>query len=409
MSQDENSMDIERDDAPKVNKQKLLEDLFGADSEEEQEEFKSEVPITSSNGNINNNNNNDDTNVDALFNDDGSLHSDEDEEPEAKLTTSTFTTNKKGAQRLTGEETQTTGVTHITSAPVPHMPENAKIHFVRIKPSIVGVQPSPYDPITYDGVDQQPELYVEEGFDKIRFKSESVIRWRWTPRGANDKSDTSLQTKQTNTRLVRWSDGSVHLFVGNMPFEVRDQQISDHRHMFVQQKGYIEMDQKLHSKFNFVPVAVAGKRKRAMLLDAKETKKRSSKLFTRLVNPEDFTQEQARKESLKKGGMKPPRRPSRGQEFNEDYLNDDSDNEGNVGAIKAQYRRVGDKDDEEAVERRILAAKETKARGAVLRNERKMEKDLAGFVVDDDEVSEGSFSDEDSDEDDYRRKKKQRR
>ncbi len=44
-----------------------------------------------------------------------------------------------------------------------------------------------------------------------------------------------------------------------------------------------------------------------------------------------------------------------------------------------------------------------------MRNERKMEKDLAGFVVDDDEVSEGSFSDEDSDEDNYRRKKKQRR
>lgn len=67
-------------------------------------------------------------------------------------------------------------------------------------------------------------------------------------------------------------------------------------------------------------------------------------MFTRLVNPEDFTQEQARKESLKKGGIKPSRRTSRGQEFNEDYLNDDSDNEGNVGAIKAQYRRVGDKD-----------------------------------------------------------------
>lgn len=69
----------------------------------------------------------------------------------------------------------------------------------------------------------------------------------------------------------------MHLFVGNTPFEVRDQQISDHRHVFVRQKGYIEMDQKLQRKMNFVPVAVAGKRKRAMLLDAKETKKRSSK------------------------------------------------------------------------------------------------------------------------------------
>jgi RNA polymerase-associated protein LEO1 len=403
-------MDIERDEAPVVNKQKLLEDLFGADSDDE-EEFKSEVPLKTSNGNINNKNNNnlEEPNVDALFNDNESLHSDEEEvETTTAITSHAFSTDKKGAQRLTGEESQTTGVTLISSQPVPHIPEDAKLNFVRIKPSIVGLQPAPYDSSTYDGVDQQPELYVEEGFDKIRFKSESVIRWRWSPRSGNDKTDTSLQTKQTNTRLVRWSDGSMHLFVGNTPFEVRDQQISDHRHVFVQQKGYIEMDQKLQRKLNFVPIAVAGKRKRAMLLDAKETKKRSSKLFTRLVNPEDFTQEQARKESLKKGGIK-QRRASRGQELNEDYLNDDSDNEGNVGAIKAQYRRVDSKDDEEAVERRILAAKENKARGAVLRNDRKIEKDLAGFVVDDEDESEGSFSDEDSDEDDYRRKKKQKR
>jgi len=138
----------------------------------------------------------------------------------------------------------------------------------------------------------------EEGFDKIRFKSESVIRWRWAPRSSSDKTDTSIHTvsyttstprltfsnvgltvtkKQTNARLVRWSDGSMHLFVGKTPYEVRDQPISDHRHMFVRQKGYIEMDKKLQRKMNFVPVAVAGKRKRTMVLDAKETKKRSSK------------------------------------------------------------------------------------------------------------------------------------
>lgn len=40
-----------------------------------------------------------------------------------------------------------------------------KIHFVRIKPSIVGVQNIPYDPSTYDGVDQQPELYVYVNID----------------------------------------------------------------------------------------------------------------------------------------------------------------------------------------------------------------------------------------------------
>jgi hypothetical protein len=35
-----------------------------------------------------------------------------------------------------------------------------QLNFVRIKPSIVGLQPAPYDSSTYDGVDQQPELYV---------------------------------------------------------------------------------------------------------------------------------------------------------------------------------------------------------------------------------------------------------
>jgi hypothetical protein len=106
-----------------------LEDLFGADSDDE-EEFKSEVPLKTSNGNINNKNNNnvEEPNVDALFNDNESLHSDEEEvETTTAITSHAFSTDKKGAQRLTGEESQTTGVTLISSQPVPHIPEDAKV------------------------------------------------------------------------------------------------------------------------------------------------------------------------------------------------------------------------------------------------------------------------------------------
>jgi len=104
-----------------------LEDLFGAESDEE-EEFKSDIQITTSHGSINKNNVIDESNVDALFNDDGSLHSDEEAEAgNLAETQAYFTTEKKGAQRLTGEETQSTGATFITSEPIPHIPENAKV------------------------------------------------------------------------------------------------------------------------------------------------------------------------------------------------------------------------------------------------------------------------------------------
>ena len=61
-------------------------------------------------------------------------------------------------------------------------------------------------------------------FNRLKLKVENTIRWREVLDEFGDKK------RESNTRLVRWSDGSLSLHLGSEIFDVYKQplQVSDH-------------------------------------------------------------------------------------------------------------------------------------------------------------------------------------
>eukprot|EP01119_Soliformovum_irregulare_P010784 TRINITY_DN265_c0_g3_i1.p1 TRINITY_DN265_c0_g3~~TRINITY_DN265_c0_g3_i1.p1 ORF type:complete len:460 (+),score=108.30 TRINITY_DN265_c0_g3_i1:38-1381(+) len=78
----------------------------------------------------------------------------------------------------------------------------------------------------------------KEDFEKEKspLEGKDVIRWR---QSLDDEGD--FGGKESNSRFVRWSDGSWTLHVGSEVFMMKQQPIeSDHYYMFARQKGFIQ-------------------------------------------------------------------------------------------------------------------------------------------------------------------------
>jgi len=116
--------------------------------------------------------------------------------------------------------------------------------------NILGIQPKPFDRDMFE---------ADEGLDnpetsKSKFNIESVIRWRWT------LDDNGRPTKESNTRLVRWSDGSAHLFIGSEVLEIKEQDLnSDQFYVYSQQDKFIECERKINSKLSIIPTNIRSK------------------------------------------------------------------------------------------------------------------------------------------------------
>ena len=59
----------------------------------------------------------------------------------------------------------------------------------------------PFDPDTYEDENPKNEALDEEGKTRVRLKVENTIRWRYE----KDKDDNLI--KQSNSKLIKWSDG----------------------------------------------------------------------------------------------------------------------------------------------------------------------------------------------------------
>ena len=88
-----------------------------------------------------------------------------------------------------------------------------EFHFVKL-PNFLSVEPRPYDPETYEDELEEEETLDEEGRARLKLKVENTIRWRT----AFDKEGNAF--KESNARMVKWSDGSLSLHLGSEIFDV---------------------------------------------------------------------------------------------------------------------------------------------------------------------------------------------
>ncbi|KAJ7050515.1 Leo1-like protein-domain-containing protein [Mycena amicta] len=86
-------------------------------------------------------------------------------------------------------------------------------------PNFVKVDSKPFHPDTYIGPEhedeeaQQAETLREKSMT-IKLKVENTLRWRWS----KDAEDQDV--KQSNSRIIRWSDGSLSLRLGKELFDI---------------------------------------------------------------------------------------------------------------------------------------------------------------------------------------------
>ncbi|KII85836.1 hypothetical protein PLICRDRAFT_31416 [Plicaturopsis crispa FD-325 SS-3] len=92
-------------------------------------------------------------------------------------------------------------------------------HWVIRMPNYVTVDSKPYHPDTYMGPEQDDDESIQaetlrEKSNVIKLKVENTVRWRWV------KDKSGRDQKQSNSRVIRWSDGSLSLRLGKELFDI---------------------------------------------------------------------------------------------------------------------------------------------------------------------------------------------
>ncbi|KAG8220888.1 Leo1-like protein-domain-containing protein [Butyriboletus roseoflavus] len=105
----------------------------------------------------------------------------------------------------------------IPNIPIPRTSDGD--HWVIRVPNFVKVDSKPFHPDTYVGPEQDeedshPNESMREKTMSIKLKVENTVRWRWI------KDEFGQDRRQSNSRIVRWSDGSLSLRLGKELFDI---------------------------------------------------------------------------------------------------------------------------------------------------------------------------------------------
>lgn len=227
-----------------------------------------------------------------------------------------------------------------------------ELHFVKL-PNFLSVEPRPFDPDTYeDDLLEKSETLDEEGQARVRLKVENTIRWRY------EKDSEGNMVKQSNAKIVKWSDGSLSLYLGNEIFDVyKTLMQGDHNHLFVRQGNVLHGQTIFKTKLAFRPHSTDSMthRKMTMSLVDRGSKTKKVKILTEIKrNPEGNRNELMKKEeeklkaaSRRQNQQRRMREKSHSKGLSANYLEDkyntdDDDDEDNgavsLSAIKNKFK-----------------------------------------------------------------------
>merc|ERR1711994_472251 len=101
---------------------------------------------------------------------------------------------------------------------------------------------------TYEDEIEDEDNPDEEGRERLKLKVENTIRWR------QSFDSEGKAFKESNARIVRWSDGSMSLHLGNEIFDIHKQPLAgDHNHMFIRQGTGLQGQAIFRNKLSFRP------------------------------------------------------------------------------------------------------------------------------------------------------------
>nr|CAG8479196.1 14871_t:CDS:2 [Entrophospora candida] len=117
-----------------------------------------------------------------------------------------------------------------------------------------------FDPKTYYGEN-------ESNYCKgVRFATASSIRWRYNKRKREDGENEIIE-KETNTKLVKWSDGSKTLHIGKESYSLNSYELGRPRYIAIAHKETKALEQKARKSSNALKINRTRKRKYHKLCD----------------------------------------------------------------------------------------------------------------------------------------------
>lgn len=122
-----------------------------------------------------------------------------------------------------------------------------ELHFVKL-PNFLSIDCRPFDAETYEDEIEDEDCLDEEGRARLKLKVENTIRWR------QSFDDQGKSVKESNARMVKWSDGSYSLHLGNEIFDVHKQPLQgDFNHLFIRQGTGLQGQAVFRTKLSFRP------------------------------------------------------------------------------------------------------------------------------------------------------------
>ncbi|XP_060517349.1 another transcription unit protein [Cylas formicarius] len=219
------------------------------------------------------------------------------------------------------------------------------INFVKL-PNFLSVETRPFDPETYEDEIDEEETLDEEGRARLKLKVENTVRWREV---VDKEGDVK---KESNAKIVRWSDGSYSLHLGSEIFDVYRQPLQgDHNHLFIRQGTGLQGQAVFRTKLSFRPHSTESFTHRKMTLSLADRSQKTSgiKILSQVgVDPDHDKAIRLKKEEEKlrqtvkpKTQRKKSDSASRSQAARDTYREEEgSDDEGaiSISAIKNKYK-----------------------------------------------------------------------
>ncbi|CAK9298982.1 unnamed protein product [Gordionus sp. m RMFG-2023] len=133
---------------------------------------------------------------------------------------------------------------------------NNEMYFVKL-PNFLSVEPKPFNAPTFEdevsGFLAAPE--DEDNKTRLKLRVENTVRWRYANQNENDVNDFRTNSdKESNAKIIKWSDGSMSLQLGSEFFDIYKTQITnDFNHLFVRQGTGLQGQAIFKEKLSFRP------------------------------------------------------------------------------------------------------------------------------------------------------------
>ncbi|XP_006168804.1 RNA polymerase-associated protein LEO1-like [Tupaia chinensis] len=121
------------------------------------------------------------------------------------------------------------------------------LYFVKL-PRFLSIEPKPFDPRFYEDEFEGEKMLDEEEKTRLKLKVENTIRWRIR------RDEEGNKIKESNARIVKWSDGSMSLHLGSEVFDVCQAPLhGNYNHLFIREDTGLRGQAIFKSKLTFRP------------------------------------------------------------------------------------------------------------------------------------------------------------